>query len=107
MTKTKQTLTAIVLGFAAVTAVNAAPHVNAEIGPSQFDRSVSRDRAEVVAELKAARAAGEIVTGEKYPVSKQITATVRSRAEVVSEVLQSAKVRAKDASTGANGYLPG
>ncbi len=105
MIKTKQTLLALAL-VAVSAGAAAAPSNDYEL--SKFPHFVSTvDRATVVAELKAADAAGLIVRGELYPVAKPSAVASPTRQQIMKEVLDAAKARDEASRTGADGYLPG
>jgi ornithine carbamoyltransferase len=95
MNTISKTLTALAFVLGAASA-NAAPTFNAESGPSLFDGSSNRARAEVISELAQAKAAGQVSYGERGPVEIKTTAAPVARADVIKEVLDTVVMRAQE-----------
>ena len=86
----------------------AATNHSAESGPAQFVSTQSVDRAVVVSELNAARAAGTLTINEfNYPRETVNKPSQLKRADVMKEAASTNRMRIDATRTGANGYLPG
>lgn len=78
---TRSLLATLLLGSVATSALAEAPY------PPETPFVSTKTRAQVIDELKQARAAGEVPTSNQYPIDKTFVST-KTRAQVIAELKQ-------------------